>query len=53
MSDGATHRGQASRADRTLSTFRADATIPLGHPCMGGGIAAASTILDPLEAIDP
>jgi hypothetical protein len=45
-----------NRADRlpsawTLHTFRADVTIPIGHPCMGGGIAPARLVVDPLEAI--
>jgi hypothetical protein len=35
----------------TLHTFSADVTIPIGHPCMGGGIAPASAVVDPLEAI--
>ncbi len=35
----------------TLTTFSADVTIPLGHPCMAGGIAPAREIVDPLEAI--
>ena len=35
----------------TLHTFSADVTIPIGHPCMGGGIAPAKVIVDPLEAI--
>ena len=44
------------RADRlpsawTVHTFRADVTIPIGHPCMGGGIAPARIVVDPLEAI--
>jgi hypothetical protein len=34
-----------------LHTFSADVTIPLGHPCMGGGIAPARIVADPLEAI--
>jgi hypothetical protein len=34
-----------------LQTFSADVTIPIGHPCMGGGIAPARTVADPLEAI--
>lgn len=33
-----------------LSTFAVEVTIPLGHPCMGGGIAPAKEILDPLFA---
>jgi hypothetical protein len=44
------------RADRlpsawTVHTFYADVTIPIGHPCMGGGIAPARIVVDPLEAI--
>jgi len=34
----------------TLSTFSAEVTIPVGHPCMGGGIAPVKEVLDPLEA---
>jgi hypothetical protein len=33
-----------------LATFTADVTPPLGHPCMGGGIAPAARIDDPLFA---
>jgi hypothetical protein len=33
-----------------LSTFTADVTPPLGHPLMGGGIAPAAEIVDPLYA---
>ena len=42
-----------ARAGRpwTLTTFAADVTIPLGHPCMGGGIAPAATVVDPLDAV--
>jgi hypothetical protein len=45
--------GQASRPARpwALTTFSADVTPPMGHPCMGGGIAPARTIADRLEAI--
>lgn len=35
----------------TVAPFRADVTVPLGHPLMGGGVAPAKKILDPLEAI--
>jgi hypothetical protein len=35
----------------TVETFRADVTVPLGHPLMGGGIAPAKKVADPLEAI--
>ncbi len=34
----------------TLATFDAEVTVPLGHPCMGGGIAPAKEIVDPLFA---
>ena len=34
-----------------LARFSADVTPPIGHPCMGGGIAPASRIVDRLEAI--
>lgn len=34
-----------------LSTFQAEVTIPLGHPCMGGGIKPAEKIADPLYAL--
>lgn len=34
-----------------LATFSADVTPPIGHPCMGGGVAPARTIDDRLEAI--
>jgi hypothetical protein len=34
-----------------LAIFSADVTPPLGHPCMGGGIAPASEIVDRLKAI--
>jgi hypothetical protein len=35
----------------TLSSFRADITVPIGHPLMGGGIAPARKVAGPLEAI--
>jgi hypothetical protein len=35
----------------TVHTFSSDVTIPVGHPCMGGGIAPAKIVVDPLEAI--
>ena len=34
----------------SLSTFAVEVTPPLGHPLMGGGIAPAKEILDPLYA---
>jgi hypothetical protein len=33
-----------------LATFNAEVTPPLGHPCMGGGIAPAQRVDDPLYA---
>lgn len=33
-----------------LATFSVDVTIPKGHPCMGGGIAPAKEVADPLYA---
>jgi hypothetical protein len=34
----------------TLSTFSIEITPPLGHPCMGGGVAPVEEIVDPLFA---
>ena len=34
----------------TLSTFVEEITCPIGHPLMGGGIAPAKEVLDPLYA---
>ena len=31
-----------------VATFEADITIPIGHACMGGGVADAREIVDPL-----
>ncbi len=33
-----------------VATFEADITIPVGHACMGGGVADAREIVDPLWA---
>jgi hypothetical protein len=33
-----------------VATFSADITIPIGHACMGGGVADAKQIVDPLFA---
>jgi hypothetical protein len=33
-----------------IATFEADITIPIGHACMGGGIANATEVADPLFA---
>ena len=40
----------SSPAKYQLATFREEVTIPLGHACMGGGVAPASEIVDPLFA---
>jgi len=34
----------------SLATFEAEVTPPIGHPCMGGGIAPVARIEDPLYA---
>lgn len=41
---------QSPAADFSLATFQADITIPMGHPCMGGGISPAKEVADPLFA---
>lgn len=33
-----------------VATFSVDVTVPQGHPCMGGGIAPAREVADPLYA---
>ncbi len=40
----------ASAAEFRVATFEADITIPIGHACMGGGVADAKEIIDPLYA---
>lgn len=35
----------------SLATFNVDVTPPVGHPCMGGGIAPIKEVVDPLQAI--
>lgn len=42
--------GIAGGASFRLATFDVDITVPLGHALMGGGIAPAREIVDPLEA---
>jgi hypothetical protein len=41
---------ETGRSSLQLAVFAADVTPPLGHPLMGGGIAPAKTIDDPLFA---
>src|SRR6267143_7074767 len=38
------------RDNYRLATFSADVTPPMGHPLMGGGIAPAQKVDDPLSA---
>jgi hypothetical protein len=42
--------GPAAEPKYQLATFTAEVTPPLGHACMGGGIAPARKIDDPLYA---
>ena len=35
-------------SDFRLATFQAEVTAPIGHALMGGGIAPASEVIDPL-----
>ena len=37
-------------AEFRAAAFEADITIPIGHACMGGGVADAKEIVDPLYA---
>lgn len=39
-----------SGAGFSAAPFEADVTIPGGHPCMGGGVADAREVVDPLFA---
>ncbi len=42
--------GSLGAAEFRVATFEADITIPIGHACMGGGVADAKEIVDPLFA---
>jgi len=42
--------GAGASASFSVATFEADVTIPIGHACMGGGVADAKEIVDPLFA---
>jgi hypothetical protein len=42
--------GGTAEPKLTLSTFITEITPPIGHPCMGGGIAPVKEIIDPLFA---
>lgn len=41
---------RAAEPKYTIGTFNAEVTPPIGHPCMGGGIAPVKQIDDPLFA---
>ncbi len=43
-------KAPAAAAEFRVAPFEADITIPIGHACMGGGVADAKQILDPLFA---
>src|SRR2546423_14993855 len=45
-----TGRAAPRRSSLQLAVFAADVTPPLGHPLMGGGIAPAKKVEDPLFA---
>jgi hypothetical protein len=45
-----TFAGTATFAGFRVASFEADITIPIGHACMGGGVADAREIVDPLFA---
>jgi hypothetical protein len=40
----------AASPELTVATFTEEVTPPIGHPCMGGGIAPVKEIVDPLYA---
>lgn len=40
----------SARAEYRVAVFEADVTVPIGHACMGGGVADARQIVDPLFA---
>ena len=50
LSEGLCPPLRADEGKLTLATFEAEVTVPLGHPCMGGGIAPAKEVVDPLFA---
>jgi hypothetical protein len=44
----AVYAAPAASPELTVATFVEDVTPPIGHPCMGGGIAPVKEIVDPL-----
>jgi len=47
---GADNKKDPGGSQLRLSTFVTEITPPIGHPCMGGGIAPVKEIIDPLFA---
>ncbi|MBP7936850.1 MAG: exo-alpha-sialidase [Phycisphaerae bacterium] len=47
---GAADAPSGSEPPYRVAVFSADVTIPIGHACMGGGVADAKEIVDPLYA---
>jgi hypothetical protein len=45
-----THVAWGEPPKLTVATFSEEVTPPIGHPCMGGGIAPVKEIVDPLFA---
>ncbi len=41
---------QSAPPKLTVATFSEEVTPPIGHPCMGGGIAPVKEVIDPLFA---
>jgi hypothetical protein len=46
----AVHAAQSADSRLSVATFSEEVTPPIGHPCMGGGIAPVKEIVDPLFA---
>ena len=44
------HAAPAAGPRLTVAPFTEEVTPPIGHPCMGGGIAPVKEIVDPLFA---
>jgi hypothetical protein len=48
---GPEYPAAVKQAKHTIAVFSADVTPPIGHACMGGGIAPVKAVDDPLYAI--
>lgn len=46
----AIHAAPAAPPRLTVSSFTEEVTPPIGHPCMGGGVAPVKQVVDPLFA---